>query len=334
MKNLIIGILLVATIGISGLLLREQHAASRLRYNSQTLQLQVDELQANLRQEQARVEQLRHKVETARSQAAEKGREAAEVAETLQSLTNRPAEAAETPQTNAIAELFKNPDMKKMIVAQQKTALGVMIDKNYGALFKQLNLTPEQTAALKDLLLTKQLAAADAGMSLFTGGLDATNRAAMMAQIKTSSDAAGAQIKQFLGDNNFTQYQDYEKTIGERMVVGNFKDQLADGASPLTDPQEQQLIDAMTQERQKFKFTSDLSDQSKFNGDFASMLNSDKMNTFFQEQDQLNQNYLSRAQGILTADQLTEFQKYLDAQKQMQKAGMQMAAKIFGNGSK
>jgi hypothetical protein len=43
------------------------------------------------------------------------------------------------------------------------------------------------------------------------------------------SDAADAQIKEFLGDDNFVQFQAYEKSLGERMAVSGFKDQLGNG---------------------------------------------------------------------------------------------------------
>jgi hypothetical protein len=59
------------------------------------------------------------------------------------------------------------------------------------------------------------------------------------------------------------------------------------------------------------------------------MFTEDNMNTFLQELGQLNQQYVSRAQGILSPDQLPAFQKYLDGQQAMQKVGLQMAVKMF-----
>jgi hypothetical protein len=89
------------------------------------------------------------------------------------------------------------------------------------------------------------------------------------------------------------------------------------------------LIQLMAQERQNFKFTTDLSDKTKFNGDPLSMLTEEKMATFFKEQEQLNEQYMKSAKGVLSPEQLTAFQKYLNNQQALQKAGMQMAAKMF-----
>ena len=111
--------------------------------------------------------------------------------------------------------------------------------------------------------------------------------------------------------------------------MNGFKEKLAGGSLAISDAQEQQLILAMTSEHQNFQFTTDYSDKSKFNGDFASMFTEDKMNQFFQEQSELNQRYLTRAQSILSADQLAAFERQLASQQALQKAGMQMAAKMF-----
>jgi hypothetical protein len=151
----------------------------------------------------------------------------------------------------------------------------------------------------------------------------------MVQEVKTASDTADGQIKQLLGDDGFTQFQTYEKSIGERMALSGFKDQLGSGPTALSDGQEQQLIQVMTQERQNFKFTTDLADKSSLTGDFATMFTEDKMNGYVQELGQLNQQYLARAQTILSPDQYTAFEKYLNNQQAMQKMGIQMAVKMF-----
>ena len=327
MKNIVIGILLIAVVVFGGLYLRQTRHTRQLQAGAEGQQQKIGTLQASLDEQEKQKRQLRDQLEASRAAAA-----------AAESRTNPPPapDQASTPTNakpaNLLAEMFKNPEMKEMIKNQQKTALGAMIDKNYAGLFAALNLTPEQSAALKDLILNKQLNAADMGMSMLSDDLDAAKRAELAQQIKTTNEATDAQIKALLGDDAFAQYQAYEKSIGERMAVSGFSDQLGSGPMALAGDQEQQLIQTMTQVRQNFKFTTDYSDQSKFDGDFSSMFTEDKMNVFFQELDQLNQQYLAQVQGILSPDQLEAFKKYLNNQMTMQKAGMQMAAKMFGAG--
>jgi hypothetical protein len=334
MKNLVIPILLAAAVIFGAISFLQTRKAAQAQARADALLRQVINMQSALDQQKSQTARLSDQLEEMRAASEATIREAVKVRQSLQeTLTNQAhnatARASGRTNSNPFAEMFKNPAMKEMIKNQQKTAMGAMIDKNYARLFSDLHLTPDQSAALKDLILNKQLGAADLGMSMFTDDQDPTNRAALGQQIKAANDAADAQIKDFLGDDNFTQYQSYEKSLGERMAVSGLQDQLAGGSTALTDDQQQQLIQAMTQERQNFKFTTDLSDKSKFTGDFSSMFTDDKIDTYFQESSQLNQQYLTAAQQILSPDQLAAFDKYLQNQQTMQKAGMQMAAKMF-----
>ena len=165
-------------------------------------------------------------------------------------------------------------------------------------------------------------------MSILSDDPGTTNRANLVQQVKATSDAGDAQIKAFLGDDKFAQLQTYEKSIGERMAVGDFKDQLGTGPNALNDAQEQQLIQVMTEERQNSKFTTDFSDESKFTDEFVSLVTEDKMKGYLQELSQLDQQYLMRARGILSPDQLAEFEKYLNTQQRLQTAGMQITVKL------
>lgn len=327
MKNIAIGILLIATLIFGGLYLRQTRETVQAKTNADKVRQQLSESQSSLGQQEEQATSLRRELESARANEAAK-------AINEKSSGNQPqgaaATAATAPKTNAFAEMFKNPEMKEMIKNQQKIVLGTIIDRNYGKLFSDLKLTSEQSAALKNLILNKQLDAATLGMSMVSGDMDAAKHADAVKQIQTANEATDSQIKELLGSDNYAQFQDYEKSMGERMAVSGFKDQLS-GAAALTDDQEQSLIQAMTQERQNFKFTTDLSDKSKFTGDLASVFTEDKVNVYTQELGQLNQQYLVRAQNILSPDQLPVFEKYLATQQTMQKAGLQMAAKMFSH---
>jgi hypothetical protein len=337
MKNFALSLMVIAALLLGGLYAWKTHQAAHSAATAELMQQQISELQSNVETREEQTARMREQVELARADNAAKSAEAAKIREALRKSHNNQtegtlADASGQPNAkaaNPLMELFKNPEMKEMIKNQQKTALSAMVDKNYSRLFSDLHLTPEQSATLKDLILNKQMSAADIGMSMMSGDLDATNRTKLMEQVKASSDSADAQIKQYLGDANYSQFQSYEKTMAERTSVNGFKDQLGTGPTALSDGQEQQLIQAMAQEREGFKFTTDLSDKTKFTGDFATMFSEDKMNGYLQELGQLNQQYLGRAQTILSPDQYSAFEKYLNNQQALQKMGIGMAAKMF-----
>lgn len=337
MKNLTLATLLAVIVIMAGLYLHQTRKASQAQAKTESLRQNVNDLESSLAEQEQQTTRSREQLEQTRADEANRSLEAAHLRAALKRMTNQDrgtvsqaaSEQSSSKASNPLSEMFKNPQLKEMIKNQQKGVLGAMIDKNYGRLFSDLHLAPEQASALKDMILNKQLGAAEMGMSMFTGEQSAAQRAELVQQVKASGEASDAQIKQFLGEDNFAQFQGYEKTIPERMVVSGFKDQLGAGDSSLSDDQEQQLIQAMTQERANFKFTTDFSDKSKLTGDFASMLTEDKMNQYSQELERLNQQYLGRAQTFLSPDQFAAFGKYLNAQQTMQKAGMQMAIKMF-----
>lgn len=150
MKNIVIVVALVAAIALGAFGYREQ---KQLEKNRQ----QLAELEAKLK---AAEDQLAEQMA-----AAEKAKLAEQKAKVLQQTLTETAKISETQskqvselqqslseaKTNSggFAAILKDPAMKDMIKAQQKAVMGPMIDKNYAALFKQLNLTPEQQASVQ-----------------------------------------------------------------------------------------------------------------------------------------------------------------------------------------
>jgi hypothetical protein len=338
MKNILILVFLGTTLVFAALYVRETQRVSAATATTADLGQKVTKLQSTVDSQERRTTALRQELEKARTVTASKIQQAVQHNKKSSAGTTA-SDAGGSRMDKAMAglseEMSKNPDLKDMIKNQQKIALSAMAEKNYAKLFARLNLTPEQSATLKDLIISKQLVSAEAGLSMFGGDMTLEKRADLAKQIKAGNDDADAKIKDYLGDAKYSDYEAYEKELPQRMAINGFKDQLASGSNGLSDAQENELMKAMEQERTGFKFTTDFSDKSKFkSGDYLSMFTEDRVNTYMQELAQLNSQYVTRAQGILTADQLTSFQKYLDGQTALQKAGMQMAAKMFGTKSK
>ena len=333
MKNTLIAILVVAAVGLGIFSWRQQQQAGQMQSQLAQSQKQLTAAQSQLTEKSGADEKvalaekkskiLQDVLTDTSKFAAEKSQQAEQLQQSLA------AAKTNANDTSPFAGMFKDPAMKEMIKNQQKAVLGPMIAKQYAALFQQLGLTPEQSASLKDLLQQKMLAGTEMGMSMLDGSLDATKRAELAKQVKAQSDAYDAQIKQFLGADNYSAFQAYEKTTPDRMVVSQFGDQLAGGPTALTADQQQQLIQAMGEERNGFKWTTDFNNQNPPNGDFTAMFTEDKMNQFAQEKAKLDEQTLARAQSILTPDQFTAFQEFQASQRQMQVAGMKMAAKMF-----
>jgi hypothetical protein len=233
-----------------------------------------------------------------------------------------PAEGATNNPFAGMAQMMKSPQMKEMMRAQQK----VGIDGMYGSLSKYLNLSTNEMDALKELLLQRQMAMVDAGMSAMSGsGTDPKQAAADTQAIKAGYDK---QIQDLLGAQDYPVFQDYEKTAADRMSVQMFKGSLPADAT-LTDQQEENLVTAMAEERKALPATSALNNQSPDPSKFTDQGIAD---TLKQMQD-LQQRDTDRAAAILTPTQLDQFTKFQQQMNGIAAASMKMAAQMFGNKS-
>ena len=296
----------------------------------------ISQMQAEvsaLRQEQAplrqRVEQLSQERDAARKQLAEirqedeqgKADQVAPATAPTNSLSQEAAaESTSSTSTNpfsGFAAMFKDPQMKEMMHAQQK----MVVEQMYGGLYKKLSMTAAEEDSLRKLLADRQVALMDAGLAAMGAG-DAKTPAPDTKAIKADYDK---QLQDFLGPQAYAVFQQYDETVAERVQLNLFKQSLsADNA--LTGQQEDDLIAAMYQARKALPENSlannQMSDPSK--------LTEDSITQAMKIQDQLQKQYTQSASTILTPAQLDQFTKFQQQMSSMQAAGMKMAQQMFG----
>jgi hypothetical protein len=139
----------------------------------------------------------------------------------------------------AFAALSGNPEFQKLISIEMKGR----ISATYGALFKSLNLSPEQLTQFQSLLADKQQAMMDTLQAAREQGInpreDPDGFKTLMAQAVAQTDQ---NIQQTLGDAGFQQYQQYQQTLPERNTVNSLQQSLSYTQTPLTDDESNQLI--------------------------------------------------------------------------------------------
>ncbi len=334
MKNVIVALLLVVAAGLGAFSIYQRNQLAQVRVELAKAETDLKAAQDALQEKSeadAKVSYAEKKAKILQETLSEASTAAAKQSQQVSKL-EQSLEAAKTNTENkGLAAMFKDPEMKEMIKTQQKMVLGPMIEKMYGDMFQQLNLTPEQAAQVKDLLKQKMLAGTEIGMSMLDGSLDAAKRAELGKQIKDQTAAYDAQIKDLLGEEKYTEFKSYEKSTGDRMLVGQFRDQLAGSAGSLNPAQEKQLIDAMQEENSAFKWTTSPDKyQNPGDTDFSELLSEERLNKLATEKAALDQQVLERARQILTPDQLKQFEQFQGSQRQMQITAMKMAAKMFG----
>ena len=228
----------------------------------------------------------------------------------------------EEPKGGFLAKMMQDPAMKKMIAEQQKAMVGMM----YGPLLKDLNLTPEETEKFNALLFDNQMNAATKGISVLQEGADKTAIGQELTEDKKQFDA---KMKEFLGDDRYAQYEDYTKSLPDRMALTQVKSQFGD--NPLNEQQSSQLLTLMKEERQRANPTPN--ENPSGSADFNTALSEDAMNKYFSQQKQANQRVVERAAGVLTPEQIEVLSRSLASNLSMQEAGMKMAQAMMGKGT-
>jgi hypothetical protein len=142
-------------------------------------------------------------------------------------------------QANAIRELMNKPEVQAMLSLQQKAG----IEQRYAALFKNLNLPPDQIEKLKTLLAERSTTMQDVMTAAHEQGIDPRqNPEAFRKLVSDSQNQINASIKATIGENGFAQLSSYEQTLPQRNLVSELQQRLSYTSTPLTAAQAEQMV--------------------------------------------------------------------------------------------
>jgi hypothetical protein len=245
-KNCLIGLLGLALLGAGGLLWRENSivvdlrtkvlAASEAQQREQRLlALEQRARAADARAADARARELEARTHELESQLADAKRAAAAA---MSAVPPTPA-----TQTNPLLAVAGDASTSRAQAARMRPKM----ERQYGALAKQLGLNAAQTDQFMKLLVDKQLASADATAAAMQAGDKALNDPTALAMLEAASrNAIEAQIQSLLGDSGYSQYLQAVRVTGQTNTLGRLQAALM-GTEPLNDAQLgqlQQVLDA------------------------------------------------------------------------------------------
>lgn len=245
------------------------------------------------------------------------------------SLKNGESEAGEEPglfgggMGGMLGKMMKDPAMRDFMKDQQKTVINQM----YAGLFKEMKLTPDEREKLKSILIESQMKNVDLAQGMFGEGKTGV-AVAVGQQISDASKETEGEIKALLGEDRFGQYENYQKTMGERMQLDQFKNQLSSEA-PLSEEQTKQLLELMQSEKSAVPMAVPTPPTS---GEVTEIFTAEVLEKQIKWAEDYNRRVLEGAGKILTADQLKQYQAFQEQQASMQKLGLQMVKGMFGGG--
>jgi len=278
---------------------------------------ETENLRAQLAQAQARIDELEAASSAAKEEAVAVAAKAAESAR----------QAADDSQV--MQDMFKlieeNPALNDMIAVQQRGTLEYL----YGDLIARFGLSGEEKKYFLDLLLARQMEQVSMGLMAMGGESSPEAREAALERLRSTRDAVRAEMETFLNSKeDYQAFTYFEDTMNERMAVDGFAKVSAQQGAPVDDATYDQIVDLMYRERQNYPFTHDFSEADTD----LSGLTPTAVDEHLAELKTYNQQIADLVATFLTPAQLELFVQNQEQMRQMQAAGLQMAAKMFGVG--
>ena len=198
---------------------------------------------------------------------------------------------------------LSDPAARNVLRGQQRSAVLHM----YGDLLRSWRLPADKSDRVLDLLAERQLREIDRSLAASdTSGQGTTTRPGA-AQPDVQSDVASDDLKTLLTDAQRAQLSQQQATLSERLTVSSFSDELSLAQMPMTDSQQQQLIQIMYDERTAIPAPT--VDNSSDNSPDAQRALNDW-------QSALEQRVQDRATTVLTSAQQTRYEQFLSRQRE------------------
>ena len=116
----------------------------------------------------------------------------------------------------SIAKMMENQTMNKVMEASQRGTISAL----YSDMIEYLDLNEEETEYFMDLLVYRQMKQVDMAMKIMSGQLSDEEKEALMKGVEEVQGIVTDEMKKFLNnDEDFAEFEYFEKTMSERMML-------------------------------------------------------------------------------------------------------------------
>ena len=226
---------------------------------------------------------------------------------------------------NMAKTIDENPTINKMVEASQRGAVSAL----YLDMVEYLGLDAEETKYFMDLLMYRQMAHVDAHMKMAAGNLTEAEVDALKERTRLANETMRKEMESFLNDaEDFEEFEFYEETIGERMMLSQMDQTLGDNA--LSDEAYRQVLEIMYEERENYAWSTDLHNNG--NPDLsAERFSQENISKHIADIKALGELMDQRMQDILTPEQLAAWRESGAAMQVLIEGQLIQANRTFGN---
>ena len=227
--------------------------------------------------------------------------------------------------------LLNDPETRALMQKQQEQGLARLADKLVSKDFvHDWNLSPEQTARVKELVREKAGAGKDLLTAMMFDGLDDDALAQRGREVKQRIERSDEALRGLLGTDGFNALTEKERAQEDSGRLKHFREELANTAEPLTQPQTEALLAAMSAERQSFSFRVNFDDPSKVDPEhIRDHFSEANLQLYFEDMQQLNARIAERAALVLSPTQLEQLKAAQNSQLEQGRLTVKMTTELF-----
>jgi len=213
-----------------------------------------------------------------------------------------------------------NPNGRRIYREQQE----VLIDETYNDLYDELRLTEDEIDEIRELLIDKQMVNLEIIVSLLKGNL--TEELALENEKKFNDmiESAEKNIIDFFEDDELNIYKNYNLTLDYRNYIFDFKTHLSSYELSLDRDQETRLYELIREETENYNFTEDLNSFEFQNKEELSEDDRFRIDRYFDERVELDENVLQKSRGFLDDTQYDELKRFQDIKRNMDEMGFEI----------
>jgi len=334
MKKLITILLAVATIIFAAAYIFELNNSKKLQNQLNERKFEINDTVKALTASKTEAVKLKNAVVDYKEEVADLKSSQEKLAEQIKQQNLKLEDTADTTEkekektaeekfASGLAEMMDSPEMQETMRMQIENAL---INPIFGDFIKNLGLDEMDAETFRGLLSHRFMIGASAGMKMMNS--DKEQREELKQQIEQEEKTVDSMIEEMLGEEKYKEYEEYKDTMGERMALNQFNQQLGISGSSLTKEQKDQLVNAMYEERLNASKSSDYFDAKDADIEDFNDTNMEKYQNQLQA---INNKTLERSKKILDDTQLEKFELFLINLQRQQEMQLKMAQKMFGN---
>jgi hypothetical protein len=245
------------------------------------------------------------------------------------------SEAPSTLGTESINELLRRTMDDPRTAARRRQMLKTSVKQTYSDFAEAQHLPPAQTEELFELLTDKEMIDLQDGTAFLAGDPDDANAPDSIAQLAIAAWAAvDRRLETLLPRDQFARFQEYEKTVSERVALAELRQELAMMSQPLSEVQAKFLLQVLRDERLRLPpLAYDPRSPGRYRDKHLSALQGDNGAQYLKAQADMDERVLARAKDVLTADQCEALASFQKQYREVERSGIELARKVTASKS-